>query len=577
MIEKETIDKIRTSTDIVDVIGNYIPLTQKGKNYFCVCPFHDDHSPSMSVSKEKQIYSCFSCGATGNVFTFLMNYENMSFIESVAFLGEKLGIKISSQEKHINKEDEELYDAYKTSLLYYKNNLNSKDAIEAKEYLEKRNIDKDIINNFEIGLSLDNNLNKVLEKKYNKNKMIDIGLLFESNGTLYDVFRNRIMFPIHDNNGNVVAFSGRIYKQDDESNKYSNTKETSIFKKGTILYNYHKAKEEIRRKKEIIICEGFMDVIRLYSIGIKNAVGLMGTSFTKEQFNLIKKLNCNIVLNLDRDSAGEKATYTIGNILKKENIIPSVIIYEGAKDTDEYIVKYGEDNFKNILNNKISFVDFEISYLKHQINENDASQLSKYINKVIESLSEIDDDILRELKIKELSKKYGISDTVLSSKIKIKPKIKKEERLEKKAIKHKRYNKYEISEIRIIYLMLNYNDVIRVYERNLGCLLNDEMSDFASEIVYFKEKNKVFDYADFISHIEENENLKKTFEIINNYNNNRNYTESELEDYINIIKEYSVKKRIKDLTKQMKETYDIEKKKEYAKKIEIIKKDVLEW
>lgn len=572
-IEKEVIDKISASTDIVDLIGNYVPLTQKGKNYFGVCPFHDDHSPSMSVSREKQIFSCFSCGATGNVYSFLMRYENMSFLEAVAFLGEKQGIRINTFEKKINKNYEDLYEAYNTSLLYYKNNLNTEKAKEAKEYLSQRGITKKIIDDFEIGLSLSSGLEKLLEKKYNKNKMIDIGLLNDSTGNVTDTFKNRIMFPIHDNDGNVVAFSGRIYKENQNTNKYVNTKETSIFKKGTILYNYYKVKETVRKEKSIIICEGFMDVIRLNSIGIKNVVALMGTSFTNDMLELIKKLKCNVILNLDRDEAGLKATYTIGTLLKKNNISSTVVVYEDAKDCDEYIVKFGEEKFKNILNNKISFVDFEIDYLKKNINVNDSVELSKYINKVIDSLSDVNDRVLIELKIKELSEKYGISESTLNSKLKIKPK----ENKIKQVVKKKRLNKYEISEIRIIYLMLNYNEAIKTYEKKLGSLIHEDMTEFANEIVYYKDKYKIFDYASFINYIEENENLKKVFEKITNYNNNTSYNEKELEDYINIVKEYNIKKRIEELTQQMKETYDIEKKKSIASKIEKIKKDVLKW
>lgn len=573
LVEKDVINKIRANTDIVDLIGSYLPLTEKGKNFFCVCPFHDDHSPSMSVSREKQIYSCFSCGATGNVFTFLMNYQNMSFIESVSFLGEKQGIHIEKYEKKINKTYEELYNAYETSLLYYKNNLNSRSGEEARDYLSKRDINEDIIKDFEIGLSLDNNLYKILEKKYNKNKMIDIGLLSENNGKITDTFKNRIIFPIHDNDGNVVAFSGRVYKEEDNSNKYINTKETIIFKKGTILYNYYKAKEHIRKQKEVIICEGFMDVIRLDSIGIKNTVALMGTSFTDEQLKLIMNLKCKVILNLDMDEAGSKATYTIGNMLKVKNILTSVVVYDGAKDSDEYITKYGEEKFKNVLENKISYVDFEMDYLKKNINMNDSVELSKYINKVIESLNDIDDKVLVELKVKELSEKYGINESTINSKLKIKPKVKTKEN----KIKNKRYNKYEISEIRIIYLMLNYPEVIKKYEKNLGYLVSDDMTELANEIVYFKEKNKGFDYADFLSYIEENDNLKNAFDKITNYNNINSYNEKELEDYFDIVKEYGIKKRINMLSKKMKETYDIEEKKRIASKIEKIKKDVLKW
>ena len=239
LISKEVIDKVRNSTDIVDLIGSYIPLTSKGKNFFCVCPFHDDHSPSMSVSREKQIYSCFSCGATGNVFTFLMNYENMSFVDAVRFLGEKQGIKIAGSKPKVEDKNKDLYEMYDTAVLYYKNNLNSTYGEEARKYLYDRGLTDEDIKYFNIGLALNNNnLSSSLLKKYNKEKIIDIGLAYESDGKLLDLYRNRIMFPIMDLNGNFCAFSGRIYNTT-EGSKYINTKGTTIFKKSNVLYNYY--------------------------------------------------------------------------------------------------------------------------------------------------------------------------------------------------------------------------------------------------------------------------------------------------------------------------------------------------
>lgn len=577
LIQKELIDKIRNDTDIVDLIGNYIPLTNKGKNFFCVCPFHDDHSPSMSISREKQIYSCFSCGATGNVFTFLMNYENMSFVEAVSFLGEKQGIKIAGTiEKKVDNKYKELYDIYNTSVLYYKNNLNSSYGEEARKYLQNRGLSEEDIKYFNIGLSLNNNtLVKLLEKKYDKNNIIDIGLAYEYDNRLIDTYKNRIMFPISDLNGNFCAFSGRIYNTTDSS-KYINTKSTVIFKKSNILYNYSNAKDIIKKKKEIIICEGFMDVIRLHTIGLENAVALMGTSFTNEQLEFIKKLKVNVVLNLDRDDPGVEATYKIGKQLLDNNISVKVIVYSGAKDSDEYVMKFGSEAFIKNYNNRINFIDFEIEFLKKNKNLNDSVELSKYINEVIASLNEIDDDILLELKVKEIVEKYNISEEVIYSKIS--KKIKKKKEIVKKPIKKRtKYNKYDISEIRVIYLMLNYKEVMDKYERKLGYLVDEKRRKFVNAMMYFKEKNRGFDYADFISYISEDEELLQTFEKINNYNNIESYSEEELEDYFKNIKENMISKQVDKLKKQMKETLDVDEKMRILKKIEKIKKDVLQW
>lgn len=576
LISKEVIDKVRNSTDIVDLIGSYIPLTSKGKNFFCVCPFHDDHSPSMSVSREKQIYSCFSCGATGNVFTFLMNYENMSFVDAVRFLGEKQGIKIAGSKPKVEDKNKDLYEMYDTAVLYYKNNLNSTYGEEARKYLYDRGLTDEDIKYFNIGLALNNNnLSSSLLKKHNKEKIIDIGLAYESDGKLLDLYRNRIMFPIMDLNGNFCAFSGRIYNTT-EGSKYINTKGTTIFKKSNILYNYYNAKDIIKKKKEIIICEGFMDVIRLHTIGLKNAVALMGTSFTSEQMEFIKKLKCNVVLNLDRDDAGESATYTIGKKLLEEEVPVKVIVYEKAKDADEYVVKFGSDAFIKNYNNKINFIDFEIEYLKKNKNLNDSVELSKYINEVIDSLNDIDDKILLDLKVKELVRKYKISEEIIYSKIKAKPK--KEKVVKQKEKKENiKYNKFDISEIRIIYLMLNYEDVLTQYETKLGFLVNKKRKELANAIVYFKNKNHGFNYADFITYISDKEDLLETFNEINSYHNIKTYTESELEDYIKNVREEMVEEQVKKLKKQMNESLDINEKLNILKRIEKIKKEVLEW
>ena len=333
---------IRSKIDIVDIIGERIPLTARGKNYFCVCPFHDDSNPSMSVSREKQIYTCFSCHATGNVFTFLMNYEHIDFKETLKYLGEKVGIDTGNIHiaKKSNKYDK-LYEAYKLSLKYFQNNLNSNIGKIAKKYLLDRKIDDKLIKEFEIGLSLDkrDDLTKLLtSKEYDLVTLNRIGLATDN----YDIYNDRIMFPLYDVSGRVVGFSGRIYK-DSGKNKYLNTKETEIFKKGEILYHYHIAREECRIRKSVIVMEGFMDVIRASSIDIRNTVALMGTALTKEQVNLLKRLSNNIILCLDGDDPGQHATLNIGNMLFDMGVEVKVVVLPNPDDPDSFILKNGKD------------------------------------------------------------------------------------------------------------------------------------------------------------------------------------------------------------------------------------------
>lgn len=573
LIDSETINKIRKSNDIVDVISSYIDLVPKGKNYFGVCPFHDDHSPSMSVSREKQIYRCFTCGASGNVLTFVMNFENIGFVDALKKLGDKVGIHLDIKSNQKSSKYSEFYDIYKLSTNFYKNNLNSPLGEKAREYLKSRKITEDMIKTFDIGLSLNDSLSKMLVKKYDPKKLIDIGLSHEFNGKIVDLFLNRIMFPIKDLYGNVVAYSGRKF-DDSDAPKYINTKETIIFKKGNILYNYFSALEEIRRKKEIIICEGFMEVIRLYSIGIKNVVALMGTSFTNDQLEVIKKLNVNVILNLDNDEPGKLAAFQIGEILSKNGINPSVIVFERYKDTDELIMNDGAEAFLKAYNNRANFIDYKLHYLKSNKNLTDSVELAKYINEAILSINELDDDILKEIKAKELSSEFDISLETIKSKLTNKTLKPKESVKTKKAISNDKYRK---SEIRIIYLMLNNKEVIKKYEKNLGFLPNEDMKKLANEIVYFKQINNGWDYADFITYVMNKPWLKESLDIVLNTEQSEEYSKEELEDYFTTIKKFEVEKQIKRLTQMMKETLDIEEKIKIAKRIENIKKDVLEW
>ena len=382
-------NEIRSKVDIVDIIGERIPLVAKGKNFFGVCPFHDDTNPSMSVSREKQIYTCFSCHATGNVFTFLMNYEHIDFKEALKYLGDKVGIDTGSVKvtKKSTKYDK-LYDAYKLALKYYQNNLNSTAGKLAKKYLLNRKIDESIIKEFEIGLSLESkdDLTKLLTgKDYDLATLNKIGLTSDN----HDVYNERIMFPLYDVTGKVVGFSGRIYK-DNGSNKYVNTKETEIFKKGETLYHYHIAREECRLSKSVIVMEGFMDVIRASSIGIKNTVALMGTALTKEQINLLKRLSNNIILCLDGDAPGVHAALTNGELLFNNGIEVKVVEIPDNDDPDSFILKHAKERFQGLIDNALNYYDFKLT----DKNSLQSSNI-KTIKKEIENNS----------KLKELQKK----------------------------------------------------------------------------------------------------------------------------------------------------------------------------
>ena len=575
IISQEKINEIKSSNNIVDVIKEYINLDDK---YKALCPFHDDHSPSFSVHPDKQIYKCFSCGESGNVITFVQKYEGISFVDALKKLADRAGIKIDISKPKKTTAYDKFYEINDTVLKYYKNNLLSKDGKEAMDYLSKRGLNKDLINEFNIGLATDNKLTEILSKKYSEADLLNIDICKEYDSKLYDTFQNRIIFPILDENSKVVAFSGRKYLENDDSPaKYVNSKETVIFRKSDVLYNINNALPNIKKSKEIMLCEGFMDVIRVSSIGYKNVVGLMSTAFTKEHLEKIIKLKCKVVLNLDQDEAGMRGTIRIGDMLQANNIESTVIVFDDYKDSDEYIVNKGKDAFDLAYKNRMSFIDFKLNYLKSNKNMKDSVEISEYINEAIASINKLDDDILKELKIKELATEFGIDESVIKNKIVSSDKKVVKQVEEPKEIKKARYNKYDISEIRILYLMLHYDDVILHFENRLGYLINEDRSTFAYKILEFRNNYGYFEYGDFIDYIAEDEKMNEVLKEINRYHNLDEYTDKELDEYFDTIKKYTVKARVEKLKSQMASTLDINKKIEIAKKIENINKEVLKW
>ena len=565
IIDNNTINEIRNSVDIVEIISSYLPLTSKGKNYFGVCPFHDDHSPSMSVSREKQIYTCFSCGATGNVFKFIQDYENISFIESVKKCADIANIELNiSNVKRKNDKYQKLYDIYELSQKFYQNNINTEIGKMAKNYLQSRNITDDMIKEFGIGLSLNNkdSLTKLLKKKeYSDKDLLDSGLVNENDFELSDVYRNRIMFPLYNLNGKIVGYNGRVYNGEKE-NKYVNSKETKIFKKRELLYNYHRAKDECRRSKRVIIHEGQLDVIRTSSIGIKECVATLGTAFGKEQALLIRKLSSNVILCFDGDNAGLKATKTAIIELSKLGIKPLIVRLEDNLDPDEYILKKGKDAFIDKINNPMNVLEFEESLLKKEYNLNNAEELAKYINYMILNINKIDDDILKEITINKLSLETGVSKEIIKSKIA----TKKEVKIEPVETKKQKTNKYIKSQQYLLYYMLLSNDVIKMYEKKITYMPTEKYRHLAFQIDYFFKQNGFINIADLISYINEDLETIKTLGEITSLNLNENIDLERIDDYLNNIKEYNEKTMIKNYKLKLASEDNYERKLELAKK-----------
>lgn len=579
MIRQEDINQIRSNVDIVDIISSYIPLTPKGRNYFGVCPFHDDHKPSMSVSKEKQIYTCFSCGATGNVFKFVMDYENVSFPESVNIVANKAGlnfhVKTLSERQVVHQS---LFDIYDLCSKIYQNNINTIEGREAKEYLKNREISLDAIKEFGIGLATTKRdmITKLLKSKnFKEQDMLRSGIVVKDEKGLYDIYYNRIMFPIWDASGKVVGFSGRVY-HGETNYKYINTKETDIFKKGDLLYNYHRAKEFARKNNTVIIMEGQLDVIRAYSVGIKNVIGTMGTAITKKHALLIKRIAKDVILCFDGDQAGAKATMSCIKELESVDIIPKVVRLEDNMDPDEYIKKLGVQAFQSKLDNPMNIMDFKLSYYKKGRDFQNANDVGSYVRDIIGELSSIEDEILRELTLKKISEESNLDIDFLRRKLEeatsLNVKEKKEVKEEAVTLKPEvKQTKYEKAQLYLVYYMLKSKEVIHMYDKKITYMPTEKYRFLAREINHFYETYKFINEADFITYISDDPKMMKTVGEVLSQNLKETYTMEEIEDYIRTIRDYNIKVETERLKVLMHNETDSMKKASIASRIVALK------
>lgn len=579
-LSAEKINEIRQSVDIVDVIGNYLSLQKKGRNYVSLCPFHDDSHPSMSISPERQIYMCFVCHNGGNVFTFLKNYLKIPYIEAVKMVASMGNVDISEYnlEKRVQPVDQKLEPLYKMhdeANKIYNHYLNTKLAIEAKEYLTKRKITDEIIEMFEIGYAPSNNiLLKAFEKMdFNKVSMYESGLIIESN-VGYDRFSNRIMFPLHDVNGRVVGFSGRIYQKSQNESKYMNSPESDIFIKGETLYNYHRVIEETRQAGFVIINEGFMDVIALYKAGIKNAVAIMGTALTKGHISLLKRLSKTVYLCLDGDQAGKNATIKSIDILLQEGFTVKVIDLPENLDPDEFLDKKGTDELVSLIKNPLSSLDFKMNYYYEMTNMDNYEERKKYLETIAKEISNLTDMIDQDYYILQLEKKSGFSKETITRLISNKSISKIEQVNPNNYIPYQKsvrlIDKYVRAERDLLYYMMNDKNVAMMYEAKAGFMFNDTYRIIASYIVDYYRQEVVLEVADLISSIED-ENLVKNIVEISQLELPELQDSKAIEDYIGIIKEKTVKIKIEELTKALKDTFDPKQKAQILKEIIALK------
>lgn len=409
----ELIDEIRNSNDIVDVISQYVVLKRSGRNFFGLCPFHKEKSPSFSVSPDKQIFHCFGCGVGGNVIHFVSKIENLDFKPTLELLAERSGITLPTLE---NGEDanrlklkEKVYQINKFTANYFHENLYKPTAKEAQSYVKKRKLDNNTLKTFSIGFSTNfDELYKALKGQgFTDEEILASSLVSKSQkGQFYDKFRERLMFPIKDVQDRVIAFGGRVL--DDSKPKYINSPENIVYSKGRNLFGLNVAKKS--GKDKIIIVEGYMDAISLYQRGITNVVASLGTALTEAQGRLLRKYASQVIIGYDADGAGQAATIRGMEILQNLGCDIRILQLDGdAKDPDEYIIKYGSGRFEKCVENAISLVEFKVRTLKNTLKVETASDKIKFLNEIVKILSKVDNNIEREIYIDKISKEYGIS------------------------------------------------------------------------------------------------------------------------------------------------------------------------
>ena len=429
----ELIDEIRTSNDIVDVISQYVTLKRSGRNFFGLCPFHKEKSPSFSVSPDKQIFHCFGCGVGGNVIHFISKLENIDFRETLEVLAERAGITLPTLENNQDNKLLELkakvYDINKEAALFYHENLYKPTSKEAQEYIKKRKLGNNTLKSFLIGYSGNyDELYRLLKSKgYTENEILASSLVNKTeNGKFIDRFRKRLMFPILDVRGRVIAFGGRVL--DDSKPKYINSPENVVYSKGRHLFGLNVAKKDDLKK--IIIVEGYMDVISLHQRGVTNVVASLGTALTEAQGRLLRKHSQQVVLGYDSDGAGQAATVRGLEILQSMGADVRILQIEGAKDPDEYIVNFGSARFLKAVENSISLVEYKVKVLKSNLNTDNTSDKIKFLNEIAKILSKVDNNIEKEIYIDKISDEYKISKEAIHAEIN-KLKYKKEEPVKK--------------------------------------------------------------------------------------------------------------------------------------------------
>lgn len=426
-IPEHKIDEIRNAADIIDIISTHVHLKKRGKNFIGLCPFHQEKTPSFTVSDDKQIYHCFGCGAGGNVFKFLMEFKNISFVEAVEEIADRLGIKIELETTQFDAQQNELEELYELNILaarfFSDNLLKSNDGEQAREYLKRRNIKLQTQKTFGIGYApygWDNFLAHAKENKADLTKAKLLGLIdINDRGEYYDKYRGRVIFPIFSPNGRVIAFGGRVLENQENTAKYLNSPESQIYSKRRSLYGLFHSKEDIRKLDRAILVEGYMDLVSLFQAGIKNVVASSGTSLTEEQVQLLSRFTKNIIILFDADPAGQRASLRSIEILLKQDFEVKVIALPKGEDPDSFIIKYGKEKFDEEVSRAKNFLEYQTAQFEEQGLFEDSADMTKAIRELVKTLALVSDELKRNLLMKTIAKRFNLREKLIESELNI--------------------------------------------------------------------------------------------------------------------------------------------------------------
>ncbi|MDD6229999.1 MAG: DNA primase [Lactimicrobium massiliense] len=484
-LSEDEINAVRAKADIVDVISHYLQVHKQGRMYKAVCPFHDDHDPSLNINPDMQIYKCFVCGAGGNVFSFVQRYEHVSFPEAVGKVADMIGFPLSSspvkKKREVDPHRQRLYDALQETINYTMYELNSTDGAAARSYLKGRGMDDHTLERFQIGWNPEgDSLTRFLHAKhYEDQTLTAVNVSRITSQGLQDVFASRITFPIHDAYGNPVGFSARTMDPDNPA-KYINTTQTEIYVKGQLVYNAHRAKEEARRAGRIYICEGVTDVIAFDRAGIANAVCTLGTACTQEQIRLIRHLAPLLVFCYDGDQAGQNATWRAVQMARKENCEVAVIDNRTGKDPDEILRQDGKEALQNLAAKEISWMDFYLSYMEKRTNLNSYLEKKEFITQASQIAETITDEMDRKYLLDQASRITGIQAVYTPRQEEISVPMPSSQ-LHVSHVAPAAGN--DKAEEQILMMMLKYPGASRIFEDELGYLLNPQRQTLAVMIL----------------------------------------------------------------------------------------------